>query len=994
MNGKKLIIGFYAHGLNFHGDTLKESSLGGSETALLYMARELAKRGHDVKVFNNCDKPGRYDGVDYFDYKTNWRDIAPIAEWDVFIVSRDFNFLGQKMNARLVGLWNHDVAVDRRNLMQNMWGADFVWTLSQFHEEQFLSVAKEVRPIMHRTRNGVDLELIDSIRAKKSERNRDVFVWGSRPERGLDILLQKTWPRILKEVNPNAKLCIAGYSDKGLTLPDDVKEYHKFVHALIEQSPNTFHVGHLTKESWYELLCSAGMLVYPTQFPEISCITAMEAQACELPIITSNEFALKETIKDRANLINGHPRSEEYQNAMIARINRLTKNSFEYKQSQRMGREHVQGYYEWKVIAEEWEDFFWSKFKERSLRHGGKKSIQKLIYNSDLLAANWALENSDKTGISLQECSAVLTEVKQHLKQHHEDPELYNMTDSIDVENYTEWDKLGRFIIAMRHIKKHFEDKPFSLVDIGCGVGGFLAKTLKSFPGQAQVLGFDFSEGLVDRAKALIKKHFPSAGDPSNFIFAADFMNTTLPNKGEETDCAFAGEWLEHQTDLYGALERMEAWVKEGGLCVITIPHGPWEAISYKSNEKKGLLERSHVSHFEFRDIEELFRPKKFTMEYFPVGISPIGGELLGNWIVSWIVDHKKFGEINYLRKFQTIRPYQWISACLITKNEEDNISRCLKSIHEQVDEIVVLDTGSTDGTVELAKKWATKVEQAKWPDDFSEARNMGIALANPEADWIYWMDADEVLIGQQNMRKYLNTELFNGFVITQNHLTIDAGNVKPDVPVRLYRNGIGIKFYGAIHEHCEFALDKPIDPVLILGDTKILHYGYMTESIRRHKCKDRNLPLLIKDREKYPNRLLGIVLMMRDYLNASQWEIEESRGVVTERIAKFLRETVRLHRTHLTDEKHMYYDLSYSLYQRALAFLGKNAIPVTDGGDDLPFEIRYALGGAVGGMMNPDDVSIAIHWFSNRDELSHFMLSRAQYLSDVLKLPEVKRKK
>lgn len=996
MNSRKLIIGFYAGGLAFHGDTLKEASLGGSETALLYMARELAKRGHDVKVFNNCSKPGRYDGVDYFDFKTNWIDIAPIAEWDVFIASRDYTFLGHKLNSRLTGLWNHDIAGDRRNLMTNMWGADFAWCLSNFHMEQYLSVAKEIRPILYRTRNGVDMELINSVRSKVKDRQKNVYVWGSRPERGLDILLQKTWPLILKEVDPNAVLQIAGYSDIGLDLPDQIKEFYAMVEQLIVTTPNVYKVGNLTKEKWYELLCSSGMVIYPTAFPEISCINAIEAQACEIPIVTSNEFALKETVKDKHNLIDNHPRSDEYQNAFIARVKRLINNEFEYKQSQKIGREHVLKYYEWKTIAEEWEEFFWDKFKERSLRNGGRSVIKNMIYKSDLLSAKWALDHPEETGVSLKDCDDVKKDVERWLTTHHEDPELYDDGDKSNPETYVEWKKIGRFGAAIGHMQKHFGETKFSLIDIGCGTGGFLARVLESFPEQVQVMGYDFSERLVKRAQLLIKKNFPSAGDPTNFIFAEDFMNLdVLENEEDKSDCAFAGEWLEHQIDLHGALERMEKWVKKDGFCVITIPSGPWEAISYKKNISKGLLTRDHVSHFEFRDIEELFHDKNFTMEFFPISVSPLDGSLLGNWIVSWVADGKSFGKINYLRKFQTMRPYQHISACLITKNEENNIVRALKSIHLQVDEIIVLDTGSTDDTVALAKKYADKVEIVEWPDDFSEARNMSIALADKNADWIYWMDADEELEGRERMRKYLNNDLFMGYVITQNHLTLDMKGVKPDVPVRLYRNNIGIKFYGAIHEHCEFAMDKPIDPVLILPDVKIVHYGYMTEAIRRWKCRERNFGLLKKDREKYPSRLLGIPLMMRDYLNASQWEIEETKGQMTLRIAQWLREIVRLHRQYFWHkEDHMYHEMAFSFYQRALAALGHNGIPLDPSGEDVPFEVIFAMGGSVGGMREPERVTTLSYWFGDREEFSIFINSRVNLLSNSLKLLENKRAK
>lgn len=983
MNPKKLIIGFYAAGLPFHGDSLSEKSLGGSETAALMMAKELAKRGHDVKVFNNCPKPGRYDGVDYFDAATSWRDIIPIVEWDVFIVSRHYSMLGQRINARMIGLWNHDILVDSKSLMSNTWNIDWMWCLSDFHVDQYVTAQNQLRGILHKTRNGIDLEYIDSVR-KTVERQPDIFVYGSRPERGLDILLTKTWPKILKEVNKDAKLVLAGYSDEGLSLPDDVKKLHDVLNQMIVETPNVETIGSLTKENWYKLLASAKAVLYPTNFPEISCINALEAQACGTPIITTAAFALTETVGDKNNLISGHPTSDQYQNQFVSRVKRLVTNENEFKISQKKGRNHVEGTYEWKIIAEEWEEFFWDKFENRSLTNGGRNVIRNMIYKSDLICAKWCLDNPTESGLDPKSCSELKNDIERYLNIHHEDPEFYERPD----HDSSRWEENVRFQKSLKHIERKFGKTPFTLLDVGCGDGSFLASALKAFPNQVSVSGIDFSDGLLKRAGVLITKHFPDVGDPQEFLTCGDVLTLDPPKKDEDkADCIFAGEWLEHQADYIGALQTLQKWVKPGGLVVVTIPSGPWEAMSYKEFGDT----RCHVHHFEFRDVEEIFLKKIFEMEYFPMGVSNIDLSLLGNWIISFQCDDKPFGKINYVRKFKTMRPYQFISACMIVKNEEDNLSRCLKSIDAVVDEIIVVDTGSTDSTVEIAKRFTDKVYQIEWPNDFSIARNTSISYAHPQSDWIYWMDADEILINAAKLRKYINTPLYSGYIITQNHLVLDMPNVKPDVPVRLYRNNSGIKFYGAIHEHCEFAMDKPIDPVLILPDVKIIHYGYLTESVRRSKCKDRNLELLRIDREKYPERKLGVVLMMRDYLNISQWELEESEGVFTEKIVKLLREVIRLHQLYFSDESNIYHELSYSLYQRALESLGRQGIPGIGG--QIPFQVVLAFGGAVGGMSDPGNVNPNIFWFADRQEFSEFITSRADLMCDSLSLEESKGK-
>jgi len=82
------------------------------------------------------------------------------------------------------------------------------------------------------------------------------------------------------------------------------------------------------------------------------------------------------------------------------------------------------------------------------------------------------------------------------------------------------------------------------------------------------------------------------------------------------------------------------------------------------------------------------------------------------------------------------------LSACIITKNEQDMIERCLKSLNG-VDEIIVVDTGSTDDTIKIAERYATVYTDYKWNDDFAEARNY--ALSKATGDWIISIDADEM---------------------------------------------------------------------------------------------------------------------------------------------------------------------------------------------------------------------------------------------------------
>ncbi len=84
------------------------------------------------------------------------------------------------------------------------------------------------------------------------------------------------------------------------------------------------------------------------------------------------------------------------------------------------------------------------------------------------------------------------------------------------------------------------------------------------------------------------------------------------------------------------------------------------------------------------------------------------------------------------------------ISLCMIVKNEEMHIARCLESVAELVEEIIIVDTGSTDRTLEIASRYTTKVFSYPWKDNFADARNYSFSRAS--MDYCMWMDADDVL--------------------------------------------------------------------------------------------------------------------------------------------------------------------------------------------------------------------------------------------------------
>ncbi len=144
------------------------------------------------------------------------------------------------------------------------------------------------------------------------------------------------------------------------------------------------------------------------------------------------------------------------------------------------------------------------------------------------------------------------------------------------------------------------------------------------------------------------------------------------------------------------------------------------------------------------------------------------------------------------------------ISLCMIVKNEEKHIARCLDSVAELVDEIIIVDTGSTDRTVEIASNYTTKVYSHPWTDDFSEARNYSFSKAS--MDYCMWMDADDIL-QQTDRDNFLQLKQSlppkTDIVMMKYHTAFDEGGM-PSFSYfreRWIRNCSKYRWVGAVHE-------------------------------------------------------------------------------------------------------------------------------------------------------------------------------------------------
>lgn len=140
------------------------------------------------------------------------------------------------------------------------------------------------------------------------------------------------------------------------------------------------------------------------------------------------------------------------------------------------------------------------------------------------------------------------------------------------------------------------------------------------------------------------------------------------------------------------------------------------------------------------------------------------------------------------------------LSLCMIARDDRARLERCLASVRGLPDEIIVVDTGSTDGTADVARARGAEVITAEWHDDFAAARNLGLARAR--GTWILVLDADEWLTPEshQALRALVEREPVEAFHLLQTSQTPDGEIVRAPT-VRLFPNRPDVRFRFALHE-------------------------------------------------------------------------------------------------------------------------------------------------------------------------------------------------
>jgi len=344
--------------------TAARDGIGGSETAVIEMTKRWAADGHRCRVYGDCDgMEGFYDGVEYLHHER-----FPGTECDVLVASRRADAVEDGVcEAKLRFVWIHDVHLGDLVTHARALRTDRFLVLSRWHRENVLKAHPQIHPDqVIVTRNGIDLTRFARMDIK---RDPHVAIYSSSPDRGLLSLLQM-WPEIKKRV-PDASLKVFyGFENWEKLARDNPQEGGKIAEIRgmlrgLESGYDVAYIGRVPQEELAQEMLSAGVWLYPTWFHETSCITAMEAQAAGLRIVTSPIGALPETAP-HATFIEGDWLSRDYQDHFtFEAVNAMIRDDDDRKVNPT--------WFDWDIIAAEWIDMFTNIERDMMPKYQGFK---------------------------------------------------------------------------------------------------------------------------------------------------------------------------------------------------------------------------------------------------------------------------------------------------------------------------------------------------------------------------------------------------------------------------------------------------------------------------------------------------------------------------------------------------------------------------------------------------------------------------------------------
>lgn len=370
-------------GLTYDGNTVYQQGLGGSESAVIFMAEELANLGFDVTVYNNAASEGIFKNVKYI--SLNRLNEPNDYTCDIFIGSRTIvpfqpepRFIKLQKSAKLKILWMHDTFCGGDNLVEPFvinGLIDEIFTLSDFHTTYIANCDhggkrnyEVLKNKIWMTRNGIR-RYIDYVDPQAKDPNH--FVYNASVSKGMKPLIERIWARI-KQAIPAAKLTIVGGYYKWEAEKEDIyeKQFKELAAKAEYAKLNINFTGIIPQHEISKIYADASFFIYPAAFPETFGISTLESLAYNTPLITCRFGALEETAIEHASYMIDYAiepnslfpaiNSEQQENKFVDLVLQAYSNKYLLQQKQNYCN-IIKDVCEWSTVALQWKQHFYKK---------------------------------------------------------------------------------------------------------------------------------------------------------------------------------------------------------------------------------------------------------------------------------------------------------------------------------------------------------------------------------------------------------------------------------------------------------------------------------------------------------------------------------------------------------------------------------------------------------------------------------------------------------
>jgi len=344
-----------------------EKGIGGSETSHIEMSQRLFKKGYDVHSY--APTPWKSGSVTD-DVGQEWTHYSLYKEYEGILINYRNPEVFDMKKPRRQKWWfvAQDVAYDTWT-DERLSKVDRYLCLCYTHARDTIRRHPGIKDRVYVSSNGIRSDYIKKKlkKANPKDRNPNRMLFPSSPDRGLRLLLEQWWR--IREVNPDAELHVAyGFNNMEKIVQlmegkDWRREYQEYLEHLLGQK-GVYILGRINQDQLYDEWLKSGIWAHPTDFPETSCITCMDAQACGAFPVTNKYWAVGENV-EWGWIIDGVPQKSELT------MHRWLRNLYDAFETQKNDdgiiRTYMQDWalkkYDWNNIVKQWEGWFREDFK-------------------------------------------------------------------------------------------------------------------------------------------------------------------------------------------------------------------------------------------------------------------------------------------------------------------------------------------------------------------------------------------------------------------------------------------------------------------------------------------------------------------------------------------------------------------------------------------------------------------------------------------------------